>query len=125
MGCADRSSELKVFCPPSPPLLVITVLIGQSLQTSCDCKQISSTNLCSQAASAVSIKATSTTAKTIISGKFGSCSAGSCTSIIQLPHLTLGDAMLGATLCPLLLLLAMLESVLASGPGERSSGLAL
>lgn len=36
-----------------------------------------------------------------------------------------GGAMLGATLCPLLLLVAMLGSVLASGPGERSVGLAL
>ncbi|KAL6039020.1 hypothetical protein STEG23_007150 [Scotinomys teguina] len=32
-----------------------------------------------------------------------------------------GGAMLGATLCPLLLLLAMLRSVLASGPGSQSS----
>ncbi|OBS82810.1 hypothetical protein A6R68_23203, partial [Neotoma lepida] len=32
-----------------------------------------------------------------------------------------GDAMLGATLCPLLLLLAMLESVLASGPDPQKT----
>lgn len=36
-------------------------------------------------------QATSTTAKNIISGKFGSCSASSCTSIVQLPHLMLGS----------------------------------